>query len=1192
MYVTNNVLKPLSKGFLGQLLNIGFRFKIVKRSKNQNMSYSLTTVKFFATVALAAAVIFGGAFAVTSVKAQAVSLSELVELFISLGIISADKADAARSALSSSTSGGSTSGATCSTTFTRNLKQGSTGAEVMDVQKFLNNNGFTVSTSGAGSAGNETSYFGPATKAAAINFQEAYTADILTPVGLTSGTGYWGASSRAKANSMCAGTTPTPPGTVTGMLNVNAASQPANSLAPQGASRVPFTKFTLTNGSTAAVSVNGVTVELTGLSQNAAFAGVTLVDSNNIQYGIAKTLNSNHQAVIGDTFTLNAGETKTFTVAGNMAAALTSYAGQVASLSVVGVNTSSTVSGSFPITGASHTMNASLAIGSVSTSTSAYDPAAAQSKNIGDTSVRFSGVRFTASSAEDLRLYSVRWRNAGTASASDISNLMTYVDSTAYPTSVDATGKYYTVVFPAGVLIEKGFSKDIYVQGDISGAGAAGRTVIFDIDKASDVYFIGQTFGYGVAVTGTWSPWFSGYTTSVTAGTATSIAKANEVAAQNIAVNVTNQPLGGFATEFKGEAVSVQSIIMTYATTTASVGLITSATLVDGNGAVVAGPVDATWVGTTATFSFSDTVTFPVGRQVYTVKGKIPAAAGNNATVAVSTTPNSTNWTTATGQTSGNTITLPGVAVTMNTMTVKSGAVALSVSATPAAQNVVAGVTGFTVANIQLDATQSGEDIRFANMKVYHTETSLTGGDIVNCFAYDGATRLNDSAVNPTTTLTDYTYVLSNNLLVSKGTVKTVAIKCDIPAAITSGSFSEGQNGTVGFTGTGIQSGNSITPTITATAAGQTLTVQTGGALTVVADSSTPTYTVAAAGTAGVTLGILKFHATNEDIRLDRVALQMSNVAATSSPSDLSQVTLWANGVQVGTALFTGSSRVATSSLTSTVTVPKDGDLLVTIKGDLAAVGTSLAGTEGALLQVDYDGDDSTGTKGTGMSSGSAINQTSSSDTSFAGVRMFKSFPTIAHTGVNGTLSVGTGVTLDKFTITANSAGGISLYKVTTNVATSAVSTASGTTSVTNLKVYAYTNSSYSNPVSGYTNGQVVATASTVNSGDNESVLSSVLNIPAGTTYYFAVKGDVAQVAGTTNNSGYVTTKIGGDIAFPVVTASLMGTGSVVDGDTNNNFVWSPNSTTTSLSTHVDWTNGYLISGLPTDYLQGTTLSK
>lgn len=1158
-------------------------------------------MKFFATVILAAAVIFGGAFAITSAKAQAVTLSELVELFISLGIIPADKADAARSALATTggSTGGSGSGATCSTTFTQNFSQGDSGAEVMEIQKFLNNNGFTVSASGAGSAGNETSYFGPATKQAVINFQNTYTAEILTPVGLSVGTGYWGASSRAQANSMCSSTPTTPTNPGTGMLNVSSGSQPQNSLAPKGASRVPFTNFTLANNSSSAVTVTGVTVELVGFAENAMFSGVTLVDSSNLQYGIAKTLNSNHQAVIGGTFTLNPGETKTFTVAGNIADS-TSYAGQVAAFSVIGINTTATLSGSLPITGAYQTKNSTLSIGSVSTSTSAYDPGVAQTKNIGDSAVRFSGVRFTAGSSEDIRMYSVRWRNSGTASASDLSNLMTYVDGTGYPTSVSDDGKYYTTVFPGGILIEEGFSKDVYIQGDISGSNVSSRTVIFDIDKASDVYFVGQTYGYGIAVSGTYSPWFSGYTTTVSAGTATSIAKANEVPAQNIAVNVQNEVLGGFATEFKGEAVSIQTLVveLNYGTADATGNLPTNVSLVDENGVVVAGPVDATDVaGTNSKVTFSDTITFPTGRHVYTLKGKIPTGVTNNDTIAASTTPNSTNWTTATGQTSGNSITLPGNVVTMNTMTIKTGAVALSVSPTPAAQSVVSGVTGLTVANIQFDGTQSGEDVRFANIKISHTETGLATGDIVNCFAYDGATRLNSSAVNPTDTTVEYTYVLDTNLIVSKGTVKTVAIKCDLPAALTTGSFSEGFDSTTpGFTGTGVASGQSITPTIAASNVGQTLTVSTGGALRVYEDSSSPSYMVAAGGTTGVTLGVLRFEATNEDIRLDRVALQMSNLAATSSPDDITQVTLWDGATQVGTALFTGSSRNATSTLTSTVTIPKDGSKLITVKGNLAAVGTSQAGESGVLLQVDYDNDDSTGTRGVGSSSGATTNRTSTSDSSFDGVRMFKSYPTLAQlTTPSETLSAGNDRELTRFSMSANSAGSIAVEELTINIATSSGSAVSGTTTVTDMKIYAFTDAGFTSPVSGWTGGLIYDGGEGLVAGDNEiSIDTNSLTIPAGTTYYFKVVADIALTNGTGSFSGYVDTHLVGDAAFPTGEATLMLNLTNAEGTaTNDNFIWSPLSTTTSPDDdNLDWTNGYGLPGFPTTGLSGTRLTK
>ncbi len=58
--------------------------------------------------------------------------------------------------------------------FTQDLDIGSTGEDVYQLQKYLNQNGFIVASSGAGSPGNESRYFGSATQAALIKFQTQY----------------------------------------------------------------------------------------------------------------------------------------------------------------------------------------------------------------------------------------------------------------------------------------------------------------------------------------------------------------------------------------------------------------------------------------------------------------------------------------------------------------------------------------------------------------------------------------------------------------------------------------------------------------------------------------------------------------------------------------------------------------------------------------------------------------------------------------------------------------------------------------------------------------------------------------------------------------------------------------------------------------------------------------------------------
>lgn len=1130
-------------------------------------------------------------------------------------------------------------------TFSTNLKQGSTGADVMELQKVLNTSADTkVDGTGAGSAGKETSYFGPATKAAVINFQNKYASEILAPVGLTSGTGFVGASTRAKLNTMggavviitptgmvpgctslvgfssttgqsCAtgSTTSTVAGctsmigfspttgtkcdsgtvvvTPTGTgLSVSAGTQPSNGLAIHSSSRVAFTKVTLTAGSSDVV-VNGITVERTGAAVDAAFSGVTLLDEDGTQMDIAKTLGSTHQAIIGGTFTVKAGTTKTLTVAGNMAAA-GSRAGQVASLTIVAVNTTATVTGALPITGASHTINESLTIGTATGETSSYNPTTA-TKAIGTTGYKFSAVRISAGSAEDVRLKSIRFYQSGSASSGDLSNVKIYVDGTSYDTTVSTDGKYYTASFGSGIVIAKGLAKDIWIAGDITGSGSAGRTIDFDIQKNTDLYLTGETYGQGIIAGGTITtstPSFNGVVATVSAGSFTSVNKATSVAAQNIAVNLANQVLGGYEVDITGEAISVQSHVFTVTNsgTHTATNVLTSVSLYNANGAVVAGPVDGAFVdGTTQTVTFTDTITYPLGKGTYTLKGKVQSAVTNGTTYsAVLTTMSS-----ITGQTTGNTISSPTVGFSMNTITVKTAALAIGMSATPAAQTIVAGNTGVTFANVQLDASQSGEDVRFSSL-VFTAQGTTNAGDISKITGlqlFDGTTALNTGS-NVVTTATSTTITFDQSLTVAKNAVKTLALKGNLSSSAANQYYWS----VAAPTGvTGVTSGTSVTATGSGTSAIMTIGA---GSLAVALDASSPAYAIATAGSTGVVLGAYRFTATNDSVNLSRIGLNLGSVTASSSASDFTQVSLWNGATQVGTAEFVGTSRSATSTLTSTVLIPKDGSVVITVKGDLAAQGASAASHPGALLTVNVDVNGAAGNKntsGTGVGSGSVVDPTGS--TAVSGVRVFKSAPTVAKqtTGMSSTLIAQTGVDLYRFSVNANAKGDIALHEVTVNIATSSASTANGTTTVTNLKLFAYTDSAFSSAVGGsYTAGQVVDTiAGLASNGNNAAVFSSPLTIPATQTYYFKVVGDVVQVAGTTGSAGTVSTKITGDAAYDA--AGTQNALMVVYNTNQGNFIWSPLSTSTTASlVNADWTNGYQVTGLPSSGTDALTLTK
>ena len=94
--------------------------------------------------------------------------------------------------------------------FSRTLRVGMRGNDVREMQKVLNVDVQTrVAETGAGSPGNETDYFGPATKRALVKFQEKYRSEVLAPFGLVRGTGVFGEKTREKARIILLGSVST-----------------------------------------------------------------------------------------------------------------------------------------------------------------------------------------------------------------------------------------------------------------------------------------------------------------------------------------------------------------------------------------------------------------------------------------------------------------------------------------------------------------------------------------------------------------------------------------------------------------------------------------------------------------------------------------------------------------------------------------------------------------------------------------------------------------------------------------------------------------------------------------------------------------------------------------------------------------------------------------------------------------------
>lgn len=329
------------------------------------------------------------------------------------------------------------------------------------------------------------------------------------------------------------------------------------------------------------------------------------------------------------------------------------------------------------------------------------------------------------------------------------------------------------------------------------------------------------------------------------------------------------------------------------------------------------------------------------------------------------------------------------------------------------------------------------------------------------------------------------------------------------------------------------------------------------GALNFSTDPSTPAHQIIAAGSGGVTLAVYKMRATGEDVALQRVTLKLS----AGSPADLRTVYLYDHAnVLRGAATFVGNNLMATSTLSNGLSLSKDTDTRLIIKADISLVGTGQPGTPGHAVAVDFDG-----ASGYGISSGNPITATGS--TAVPGMRIFKTFPTVGLVPLpNDGLADGR---LIRFKITADPRGSVQLGRFSFGMSC---------TSVTEGEVglYAYTDPSYSQPIAARPGGLLgPGPSGCIPSSFNVAPIPPIDTSPpvviaAGATYYLELR---SSVSGVGSNSLALTTLLGDSSSASPILSSL--------GLVSGNFGWSGNSYTTSAYGDSDWTNGYMVPGLP-----------
>jgi len=546
------------------------------------------------------------------------------------------------------------------------------------------------------------------------------------------------------------------------------------------------------------------------------------------------------------------------------------------------------------------------------------------------------------------------------------------------------------------------------------------------------------------------------------------------------------------------------------------------------------------------------------------------------------------------GDTSGRTVTAtPAATVTGKTQTVSAGSLTVTPASSLVSQNIIDGSNAVVLGRYVLDASSSGEDAKVTTVQIRGITGTNADLDEVNSLqlfdvtngsnrALTTGSNINNPSGNTGAADANLSFTMdSNALTVAKGGQMIVELRGNVnasstPTATTQFTF-DFSAGSPDWTVTGANTGKSITETLNTTA-GATLTIVGAGTLTASLDTSSPLETWYTSGDEA-TIGVLKFLAVNEDMAVTDLGLSITT--ASSSAADFTSISLYKGTTLLKTLTnpaFTSDTQTFTFG-TSDFVVPKGDDgAKMTIKAKFANIGTGYPGTAGHLVRI-ATSTTATQNKATGVSSGSSVNILGSASNS-TGARYFKSLPIIsAGSLTTGEQVLGNGTkNVYRFSVKADEAGDIELYKFNFTVATT-------TMDANSWKLVDETGAVVRSAVASA--GATGATTVTITPNSSEYG-ATVITVPAGTTKTFVLSAVLSNV-GAAGDS--ITVQLDGDAAYDSL-ATLFGAGaSTVAADTNGDFVWSDRSDSSHTISTNDWFNGYKVPGLPTTNLDATAIS-
>ena len=1027
--------------------------------------------------------------------------------------------------------------------FNTNLYLGDRGTDVMMLQKALNDGGYTVASTGAGSAGNETEYFGPATLQAVKAFQAA---NNISPV-----LGYFYPLTRAEMNRK--GSVDTgddedededddDSSSADATLDVDEGDNPDDDFMPAGVILMPVTTFEVT-AEDGDVEIESVTVLLTGRADDASFDSVVLLDEDGNIIGDEDSFDSDDEAEIGGDYTIEEGETMEFTVAVNASAAIAEEDdGDEFVVEVIEIETDADVKG-LPVEGATMTVDDEEDLGDVDVDMETENI----TLEVGETDELFATVQIDANpddNDDSVYVMSLRLENTGTGDLDDLDNFYVEVDGDKYDGEV-VEDDYLVFDFgDDGFEIEDGDTEDFEVYADVAN-GEAGDTYEFDIENNFDVHALDEE-GYGLPVNVTEN---AGPVT-ISAGDVT-LNSDDEIDDDEVSIG-DDIAIGSFTLEVEGEGVDIDDIVLTIdvvdgGTTDAEDLLLEDFVIEDEDGNVWIDGEDAVWVTspTQMKVEWENEEADVMDETLFFVKATIQDDVANGTTYDIA----SLAMTGVEGQTSDDAITV-GSVTSWPTMTVEAANVAVSVSSAPTAQNIAENTDDIHFASFKFDLGDSGEDVELDSFDVVLNATGYEG-DLDSCeIQVDGEVIDLDSSSDvdqPDDGDTNYTVRFEDPYTLEKDETTTFDLYCDLGSSTVTNTFQWDLSGTATDVDLeGVTTNNDVTATL-GDLTGQTMTV-TNADVQVSEDSTSPSTRLVVAGTE-VVLGVLEVEAEDGDITIDEIAATLYG-ESTAIFNELVEV--YVDGSKVADLNYNGTDDSDDVDGLS-IDVEDDETVLIEFRAEISPTGDGDDGADGAELHMEVTLLDTTET---------AVTVTLNPDpVVFDAVYTFATVPTLAEVSFTEDDLAGGENTALMFSVTADDAEDLTMGSVLLDVSGDAAN-------VTNTKVEVFSDSSLSNKVTvGSLNSFEDATAGVGAKQIDFVDGTEYLEVTAGETYYFRVTIDMSSVAADES----VTVELLEDVAANSGTfAATAGT---------DNFVW----TTEDGEDNDEFFNGFEVEGADSD---------